>query len=89
MVCLSAVLPFNQISDDVEFMNALKNEIIFHELVKSVERLFFNPPGEITDNEISAPLADIDQGVNFSDEIYSGSISSCYYYDEDNLIMLT
>ena len=66
----------NKISDDVEFMNALKNEIWVQELVKSVDRLLFNP-SEITDDEINAPLADIDPDVNFFNEIYSGLIALC------------
>ena len=76
-------MPFNQISDDVELMDALKNEIRFEELMKSLDRLVFNP-GEITDDEINAPLADIDPDVNFFNEVYSWSISSCNYYDENN-----
>ena len=51
-------------------MDALKNEIRFEELMKSLDRLVFNP-GEITDDEINAPLADIDPDVNFFNEIYS------------------
>ena len=64
-MCLSSVLPFNQILDDVEFVNALKNEIRFQELAKSVNRLPLFHPSEITDDGIDAPIADIDPDENF------------------------
>ena len=72
-MCLSSIFPFNQISSDRDFKEAINGFVIEGRHLRKAEKLKFNP----LDEELKLTSADLDQ-----------TLGECKYYDEDQFIKM-
>ena len=81
MTCISEALPFNQIDDDIEYLQALSHKDHFEIYWDSIYEKLFNP---FTFNEDDHFLDDVDPDDNFYNDIMTHSSSLCKYYLQDD-----
>ena len=85
LFCIEDALPFNHITNDDEFVNAIsENWNIYSKFsVKELEDRIFNP-FEINDDNIALPTYDIDPDINYFNHVNSiyKYGNSDYFYEE-------
>ena len=87
--CTGTLFPFNSISDQSEFINAISENWSAHEAITLNDlnnKLFVL--FELDEDDTSLPLGESDPDLNYYNTISGGSISNCNYHTEDSFFKL-
>ena len=82
-LCIGEALPFNNIEDDIQYVQTLSDKDHFDKRWDSLYDRLFNP-FSLKEDELEMPLDDVDPDLNFYNDLAYHSASLCKYYSEDH-----
>ena len=82
-VCLSFLFPYNLITDENDFISAIR---VFHVNHIWSDKLFM--PFELTDKDHRSAWCDLDPDLHFYQEVNQATVKCNYYFEKKKKIMM-